>query len=85
MSDITYRTVANRRDADIKALAAISVLDNGWPERLAEDIGYFRNELTTLDPAKLLLVGAFAGAELVGFCRFCLCERVDAWWCCSPS
>ena len=81
MQAIHYRIIAGRGDADIKSLAAISVLDNAWPERLAEDIDYFRNELTSLDPEKLLLIGAFAGAELVGFCRFVVCPRLNAWWC----
>jgi RimJ/RimL family protein N-acetyltransferase len=81
MEGIDYRTVAGRRDADVKSLAALSVLDNGNPETLADAVEHFRGELTGLDPAERLLVAAFAGAEIVGFCRFQLCKRLALWWC----
>jgi GNAT superfamily N-acetyltransferase len=81
MHEIDYRIIASRRDADIKALAAISVLDNRNPETLAEGIDYFRNELEKMDAAKMLLIGAFAGNELAGFTRLVLCQRLGLWWC----
>jgi GNAT superfamily N-acetyltransferase len=81
MNAIDYRIIAGRYDADIKALAAISVLDNGNPETLAEGIDYFRGELEQMDLGRRLLIGAFAGNELTGFVRFTLCERLGLWWC----
>lgn len=81
MDTIEYRIIANRRDADIKALAAICVLDNENPETLAKSIDWFRGELEQMDPVHTLLIGAFAGQELAGFVRFTLCERLGLWWC----
>jgi RimJ/RimL family protein N-acetyltransferase len=81
MQAIHYRIITGRGDADIKSLAAISVLDNKNPETLAEGIDYFRDELEHLDSRERLLIGAFAGMELVGFCRFQVCPRLGLWWC----
>jgi RimJ/RimL family protein N-acetyltransferase len=81
MTEVDYRIIMERRQADIKSLAAISVLDNDNPETLAAVIEYFRTELEGLDPKERLLVAAFAGAELVGFCRFQVCPRLGLWWC----
>ncbi len=78
---IDYRLITRRDQADIKALAAISVLDNAKPEALAESVDYFRDELTHLDPRTGFLVAAFAGMELVGFARFVWSERQRQWWC----
>ena len=78
---IDYRIITGRGDADIKSLAAISVLDNKSPETLAAGIDYFRDELEHLDGRERLLIGAFAGMELVGFCRFRICPRLGLWWC----
>ena len=81
MTEVDYRIVTGRRQADIKSLAAVSVLDNGNPETLADVVDYFRTELEGLDPEQRFLVAAFAGAELVGFCRFQVCPRLGLWWC----
>jgi RimJ/RimL family protein N-acetyltransferase len=81
MQSIDYRIITSRRQADIKSLAAISVLDNGNPETLADAVGHFRRELEELDPRERLLVAAFAGAEIVGFCRFQVSPGLGLWWC----
>ncbi len=81
MSPIEYRVITGRRDADVKSLAAITVLDNNEPEKLAESVDFFRDELEHLDPGQRLLIGAFAGMELAGFCRFQMCPRLAVWWC----
>ncbi|HUS91052.1 MAG TPA: GNAT family N-acetyltransferase [Phycisphaerae bacterium] len=81
MDTVEYRVIAGRRDADIKAMAALSALDNGNPATLACCVEHFGKELDGLDPAERVLFGAFAGAELLGFCRFQLCPRRGLWWC----
>ena len=78
---IEYRVIRGRRDADIKSLGAISALSNEAPQSLHSNIEYFADELEHLDLAERLLVGAYAGAEVAGFCRFVLSPELKLWWC----
>ncbi len=78
---IEYRAIRGRRDADVKSLGAISALSNNDPESLQRQIEFFASELDGLDLAQKLLIGAYVGAELIGFCRFVWHPRLDMWWC----
>jgi RimJ/RimL family protein N-acetyltransferase len=78
---IDYRIIRDRRDADVKSLGAITALSNEDPLSLGSQIEGFAAELERLDPAERLLVGAYVGAELIGFCRFVHSARLETWWC----
>jgi RimJ/RimL family protein N-acetyltransferase len=78
---IDYRVIRDRRDADVKSLGAITALSNEDPPSLASQIEGFAAELEGLDPAARLLIGAYIGAELIGFCRFIRSDKPETWWC----
>ncbi|MDY7011688.1 MAG: GNAT family N-acetyltransferase, partial [Planctomycetota bacterium] len=78
---IECRIIRDRRDADVKSLGAISALSNEDPQSLQRAIEHFTGELNHLNLAETLLIGAYAGSELVGFCRFVLSPHLKLWWC----